>query len=419
MAGLFDFSGTDSPKQGTLGNMSPQQMGLLQAGLSMLAAPKYAPIGNGLVRSTGFGEQVAPGIANGLNAMQQQQSFLQEQKAAQLKQLREQEAYDTKKQYLSSIANIDPTDKKALLKLAMQSGASIKDIIELQKQPRDGIPSGYNVNEQGQLAPMPLSNGGSYEDVLLNRQIAGAQGRANIVDPMEQARLNIALQGVDLQKQKFDYEKQKDMTPKPLSDFQQYQIDMNNKEKEKLKSQSELSTQDALDTAEKLYNHPGREAATGASSFLSVLPGTKAKSFQTDLDTFTSQTFVPMVQALKGMGALSDAEGKKLTASVGALDPNMDEQDFTNSLKHITGYLYKKATASGLNVTLPTFADESGKTKRPQGASGDWSGSKPAYKLSPETMMKDKETRAQIQSIIDSGDPNDIAEAKKRGLIKE
>ena len=57
------------------------------------------------------------------------------------------------------------------------------------------------------------------------------------------------------------------------------------------------------------------------------------------------------------MGALSDAEGKKLSDSVGALDPKMPEKEFEESLKRTTKYLYDKAKASGLNVQLPDFAN--------------------------------------------------------------
>lgn len=126
--------------------------------------------------------------------------------------------------------------------------------------------------------------------------------------------------------------------------------------KEQQKTQAALSAQQVLDQAAILAAHPGRESATGMSSFLSKIPGTKAKDFQANLDTFKAQTFVPMVSALKGMGALSDAEGKKLSESVGALDPSMTEEEFANSLINVTNYLYKKAEASGLNVSLPGFA---------------------------------------------------------------
>ncbi|MFA6040615.1 MAG: hypothetical protein WC733_03850, partial [Methylophilus sp.] len=102
---------------------------------------------------------------------------------------------------------------------------------------------------------------------------------------------------------------------------------------------------------------------------MSKIPATSAKDFQANLDTFKAQTFVPMVSALKGMGALSDAEGRKLSESVGALDPSMSEKAFADSLKTITKTLYEKAKVNGLNVSLPDFAVD----KPQQGSAGGWS----------------------------------------------
>jgi hypothetical protein len=130
------------------------------------------------------------------------------------------------------------------------------------------------------------------------------------------------------------------------------------------KKQSEISTQQVLDQAAELDAHPGRLAATGGSSWLSNIPGTDAKGFQANLDTFKAQTFIPMVSALKGMGALSDAEGKKLSESIGALDPKMPESEFRTSLAKVTRTLYEKAKAGGLNVSLPDFAVKIAETKQ-------------------------------------------------------
>lgn len=113
------------------------------------------------------------------------------------------------------------------------------------------------------------------------------------------------------------------------------------------------STQTALDNIAQLLVDPGRKAGTGASSFLGNIPGTAARSFQARLETFKAQTFIPMVSALKGMGALSDAEGKKLSAAVGALDPNMREEDFESELRKVAKTLYGKAKIAGLDVVMP------------------------------------------------------------------
>lgn len=119
-----------------------------------------------------------------------------------------------------------------------------------------------------------------------------------------------------------------------------------------------ITAQQALDQASKVFNHPGKIAGTGATSFISSVPGTSAKGFSANLETFKAQTFLPMVQALKGLGALSNAEGDKLNAAVGALDPAMPTSEFNQSLKEITRTLYNKAKANGLNVNLPDFAIE-------------------------------------------------------------
>lgn len=89
----------------------------------------------------------------------------------------------------------------------------------------------------------------------------------------------------------------------------------------------------AIKSAEDLLKHPGRKMATGMSSAFNFVPGTDAYGFAKRLDTLKAQVFVPEVQKLKGMGALSNAEGEKITAAFQALDPGMKEEEFESSMK--------------------------------------------------------------------------------------
>jgi len=123
---------------------------------------------------------------------------------------------------------------------------------------------------------------------------------------------------------------------------------------------------DSIDTAmeslKKIINHPGRESATGVGSVIPSFPGGDAAGFDARLETFKAQTFVPMVAQLKGMGALSDAEGKKLTAAVGALDPKMGDEEFKSSALEIMKELQlKRQRAMGdnspRNMTSSGFDD--------------------------------------------------------------
>lgn len=118
--------------------------------------------------------------------------------------------------------------------------------------------------------------------------------------------------------------------------IQQQSLDLRQQaadEKKKAAEQQKLgifsSFDSALDTLDTISKHPGKKAAVGfGGAQLSMIPGTDAAGFAAQLETFKAQTFLPQVQALKGMGALSDAEGKKLTAAVGALSQSMKQSEF-------------------------------------------------------------------------------------------
>lgn len=90
-----------------------------------------------------------------------------------------------------------------------------------------------------------------------------------------------------------------------------------------------------LGTLDRLGKHPGLSRSVGVIGALPTMPGSESANFQAELETFKSQAFIPMVAQLKGMGALSDAEGKKLSAAVGALDPKMGEKAFRESVARI------------------------------------------------------------------------------------
>jgi len=85
-------------------------------------------------------------------------------------------------------------------------------------------------------------------------------------------------------------------------------------------------------SANELVSHPGRSWATGASSWTSAIPGTDAKGFSAKLETLQSQVFLPEVQKMVGMGALSNAEGQKLASAFASLDPSMPEDEFVGVL---------------------------------------------------------------------------------------
>lgn len=166
-----------------------------------------------------------------------------------------------------------------------------------------------------------------------------------------------------MQREKFEFDKQQSLLKA-------------NKEKEDAPySQSALDAFDrAISSAERLRDHVGMGAAVGSGfdpqaigSYNpisgKVFGGTNAAAFEGELEAMKAQVFLPMVQSMKGLGALSNAEGDKLTAAIGATNTNMPEEAFQASLDRIMQDLkyYRDRSASGKagegDATAPEHQD--------------------------------------------------------------
>lgn len=97
----------------------------------------------------------------------------------------------------------------------------------------------------------------------------------------------------------------------------------------------------SLRSANEVLNHPGLSSGTGTGAVtLAFVPGTSAKDFSTKVESLKAQTFLPMVEKMKGLGALTEAEGKKLTDAVGSLDTSMSKSAFESSVRQIYNDLH-------------------------------------------------------------------------------
>lgn len=94
---------------------------------------------------------------------------------------------------------------------------------------------------------------------------------------------------------------------------------------------------DTLNLVDAIEGHEGFSSAVGIQGSFPTFPGSKAAGVEGLIDTLSSQNFLNSVQQMKGMGALSDAEGKKLSSAVASLKPNMSEVDFKKALNVIRG----------------------------------------------------------------------------------
>ncbi len=164
-----------------------------------------------------------------------------------------------------------------------------------------------------------------------------------------------------------------DKRARDLNTIKQEEVKLKREAKDEtatLTKNSQIASFDTmLGTLDRLSKHPGLSRSVGLVGALPTMPGSDSANFQAELNAFQSQAFIPMVAQLKGMGALSDAEGKKLTAAVGALDPKMGEEAFRESVKRIMDDMQAaRARVSGGEKVPPAGGG---------GATGGWDAAAP------------------------------------------
>lgn len=176
------------------------------------------------------------------------------------------------------------------------------------------------------------------QDITLRGQNISAQNAA----------LSREIQRAELQDKVLDRQIARESNQIKLDELKQKQVDVRQKA-EVARADRQAAAQGAVDTFStaldslgEIEQSPGLAKAVGVRSAFPTVPGSDAANFEARLDTFKAQTFLPMVASLKGMGALSDAEGKKLSDAVGALSPKMSEPAFRSSIGKIRTQLESK-----------------------------------------------------------------------------
>ncbi|EAO9804768.1 acyltransferase [Salmonella enterica] len=209
-------------------------------------------------------------------------------------------------------------------------------------------------NVQDKMAGREIDRGRLAETIRSNQAGEALQQRGQDITVRGQnisaqnAALSREIQRAELQDKVLDRQIARETNQIKLDELKQKQADVRQKA-EIAKADRQASAQGAVDTfstaldsLNEIEQSPGLSKAVGIRSAFPTVPGSDAANFEARLDTFKAQTFLPMVQSLKGMGALSDAEGKKLSDAVGALSPKMSEKTFRDSIGKIRNQLESK-----------------------------------------------------------------------------
>ncbi len=114
-----------------------------------------------------------------------------------------------------------------------------------------------------------------------------------------------------------------------------------------------ISTFDrSISTIDEILADPALPSAVGVKGITSYLPGSDAQTVKAKIETLKSQSFLNEVEKMKGLGALTEAEGQRLVSAIGSLDRDMPEKAFKAELNKIRGYMEARKSAAAKKYGL-------------------------------------------------------------------
>jgi len=118
---------------------------------------------------------------------------------------------------------------------------------------------------------------------------------------------------------------------------------------------AETSAKTALQQLDNLMKQPGFEAAVGLPNpfrggfGIGTVPGSSARDFTSALEQVKTGAFLQAIEALRGTGAISEAEGKAATAALNRMSTSTSENEFKRAAQD-----YANVVTNGLNVGRKT-----------------------------------------------------------------
>ncbi len=115
-----------------------------------------------------------------------------------------------------------------------------------------------------------------------------------------------------------------------------------------------------LGTLDDLLEGDTLESSAGWQDIFPTVPGSDVAGFESQLETLKSQLFLQGVKQLKGMGALSEAEGRKIAAAVGSLDISMGDALLRREITRIRNDIRRAVKATENKIKAGKFEFPSG-----------------------------------------------------------
>lgn len=204
-------------------------------------------------------------------------------------------------------------------------------------------------------------------------------------------------QQINLDREKFEYGKEQNKLDREAKNLDnqlkkakteaqtqqvQQKIEENQSKKESLQrqkvsdAQSSLAqAQDTVDLISRITGSEGFSSAVGAKGVSSLfglldkpIAGTSAADTAALIENLESKNFLNAIQQMKGLGALSDAEGKKLSSAIQNLSRDQSEKQLKSNLNEVV-----KLTNRAIEKSKKIIQREGGEVPQQKTQTVNWS----------------------------------------------
>lgn len=129
----------------------------------------------------------------------------------------------------------------------------------------------------------------------------------------------------------------------------------------------------ALDLIGQIKSSPELGWATGATALLNKVPGTGRYDFQALVDQAKGGAFLNAVQQMRGLGALSEAEGRAATAAIARMDTSQTKEGFVKALDDYEAIIRRGAAKAQARASGDTSLNPTGATVNSTTGGVKWS----------------------------------------------
>lgn len=259
---------------------------------------------------------------------------------------------------LAQMVDVAPESAKLMAGMFLSSSMGADKFAEtftkLEQERRDTAAAPAELSKkQSEAAKAAVAAKYAESDAVLDLQKKGWD-ISKLQNDIAISRENVRIAAINAEMQKESNDIERQSLQQKLDDAQRKR-DETLREKSAAAESAAASIDNLLNTADKVINTPAGVVSDATGTISSKLPTVDqdVADFEETVETMKSQAFMAQIPGMKGSGALSEAEGKKLEASLQNLSLRQSPEKLLGNVREIQRLMLKARSTLAAKYGMP------------------------------------------------------------------